>query len=146
VVEALKRVILGAVRHKWVLDYVVPVGQLAVSLAWKRAARRVRLEPGDMAVGPELLLTSVVVWLAVLAAINQQNPTRLRAANLELAFSLLWLTLLVFAALPGFIRLLWLESDGKTPTPAGVAVPIGLGILALVDVFFVSTHWLLPGT
>jgi hypothetical protein len=145
-VEALKRAILGAVKYKWVLDYVVPLGQLAMSLAWKRVARRGPLERGDMAVGPELLLTSIVVWLAVLAAINQQDPDRLRAASLELAFSLLWLTLLVFAALPAAMRLLWLESDEKTPTPAGVAVPIGLGILALVDVFFVSTHWLLPGT
>jgi hypothetical protein len=38
--EVLERAILAAVKHKWVLDYVVPLGQLAVLLVWKRAARR----------------------------------------------------------------------------------------------------------
>jgi hypothetical protein len=85
----VKRLVFAAVQHPWVLDYAVPIGQIVVGITWRRMSRRRRLNRGDLAIGTDLFLTALAVWLAVLAAINLAIHDRLQQANLELAWQVL---------------------------------------------------------
>jgi hypothetical protein len=150
----LRRLVLAAVSQKWVLDYLVPLGQILVGTTWKRMARHVPFHRGDLAIGTELFTAALAVWMAVLATIHHKvhglvdsRLLRLEQSNLELGYQLFILTGFVLLLLPHVVRLFWLDpADQETPTLIGVVVQDGLGILAMLNVFFATTHWLLPGS
>jgi hypothetical protein len=129
--QVVRDVLLRLLREPWFLGLVVPIAQPLISLALRRCSRRSRLDLGDWALGPELLITAIAIWLAAMAALGKIELSRQQKASMDLAFSaLLFLGWLAFASSLG-VRRWGLASDGKTPSPLAVAIPVVMGIVAV---------------